>query len=150
MISLASGVVVHTYINSYSSHCLSLERLTSSPFASTLSHLRHHRPSSGNPNFYINPLHLPLLLFLFLFLVVSPWANLWIHPSLSHQDSMWESRKGLQAPISFAPHFYLWPNIHRFYRSIPLLYLYQPIKQWRYWQLTYLSLTNFELRRSQV
>lgn len=65
-----------TYIHSYSSHCHSLEPLTPSPFASTLSHLRHHRPSSENPNFYINPLHLPLLLFLFLCLVVSPWANL--------------------------------------------------------------------------
>lgn len=56
------------------------------------------RPPSENPNFYINPLHPPLLLFLFLSLVVSPWANLWIHPSSRHQYSMWESRKGLQAP----------------------------------------------------
>lgn len=40
---------------------------------------------------------------------------------------MWKSWKGLQVPISFTPHFYLWSNIHPFCRSIPLpLTAFQP------------------------
>lgn len=135
MISLASGVVVHKILlislslnwtpHFISFHLLSLQLYLTlaDPFSLTSPGLQ--------VSLYINRLPPPLLLFLFLFLFVSPWANLWIHPSLRHQYSMWESRKGLQAPISFAPHYSLltyYPSfLQNLGRSNPLsLKAFQP------------------------